>query len=130
MSNNGSFSLGGAGRNALAFFEDELEPEEAEETEEEPTETSGGMSENRMAAIAGHWRVNTPNATVYIEYTFKDGELFAQVPDVPRFSVIPTSDSTVRLDGPEATVTFHFEDGTTVNRATHHQGSPMPMTRV
>ncbi len=105
MSNNGSFNLGVGRQIALAFLEGEFEPEEAEE---EPTELAEGMSEERMAAIAGDWRINAPNASLSIVYTFEDGELFAQATDQPRFRLIPTSDSTVRFDGVEATVTFHL----------------------
>jgi CubicO group peptidase (beta-lactamase class C family) len=126
MSNNGSFSLGVASQIALAFFEDEFDPEETEAE----VAAEHGMSEERLHAIAGEWRIETPTATLNIIYTVEDGELFAQATGQPQIKLTPTTDSTVTFVGVEASVTFHFEDDGTVRRATHHQGPSMPMTRI
>lgn len=126
MSNNATFNLGMGQQIALAFLEDEFEPEE----EEEEAETGEGMSEERLEAIAGDWRITAPTASMDIEYLVEDGELYAQATGQPRFQVVPTSDSTASFQGVPATVTFHFEPDGTVDSATHHQGPSMPMTRV
>ncbi len=123
LSNNGSFGLGVGSEIALAFFEDAFEPEEA-------AEPSEGMSEERMEAIAGDWRIIAPTMQLDIVYRVEDGELFAQATGQPEFKLTPTSDSTARFEGVNATVTFHFEDATTVDSATHHQGPSVPMVRA
>jgi CubicO group peptidase (beta-lactamase class C family) len=126
LSNNGSFSLGVGTQIALAFFEDEFDPEE----DEADTASAGDMSEERMEAIAGDWRIVAPTASLDIVYTVEDGNLHAQATNQPKFQLIPTSDSTVRFEGVPATVTFHFEPNGTVDSATHHQGGDVPMIRV
>jgi len=127
LSNNGSFNLGVGSDIALAFFKDRFEPEE---DTEESADSAAGMSEERMEAIAGDWRIVTPSASLNIVYSVEDGALYAQATGQPRINIIPTSDSTARFDGVDATVTFHFTDATTVDSATHHQGPSMPMVRV
>lgn len=125
LSNNGSFNLGVARQIALAFFEDRFDPEEVEE---ESVETAEGMSEERLAAIAGDWRIVAPSLDIV--YSVEEGELYAQATGQRRFKVVPNSDSTAAFQGVPATVTFHFEEDGTVNRATHHQGPSVPMKRV
>lgn len=125
LSNNGSFDLGVGSQIALAFFKDRFEPEE-----ETDTASAGTMSEARMRAIAGDWRIAGPTASVDIVYTVADGALYAQATNQPRFKLTPTSDSTARFNGVEATVTFHFKADATVDSATHSQGRPVPMIRV
>lgn len=125
LSNNGSFNLGVARQIALAFFEDRFDPEEVEE---ESVETAEGMSEERLAAIAGDWRIVAPSLDIV--YSVEKGELYAQATGQRRFKVVPNSDSTAAFQGVPATVTFHFEEDGTVNRATHHQGPSVPMKRV
>ncbi len=128
LSNNGSFNLGVGTQIALAFFEDGFEPEEeAADTASSDTE---GMSEERMEAIAGDWRIVAPTASLDIVYTVEDGELHAQATNQPKFRLTATSDSTVRFEGVEASVTFHFKADATVDSATHHQGPSVPMIRI
>lgn len=126
-SNHPAFSLGMWTDLADAFFGDYLEPEEDEEPVEADTDHSEPNPE-QLQAIAGTWRFI--GAPLMIEYTVEDGELYAQATNQPRFKVEPTSDSTFRFVGVEASVTFHFEEDGTVSRATHHQGPDSPMEKV
>lgn len=126
LSNNGSFDLGVATQIALAFFEDRFEPEAAK-TDSAP---AGGMSEARLRAIAGNWRIAAPTTSLDIVYSVENGALYAQATNQPRVKVTPTSDSTARFEGVDASVTFHFKVDATVDSATLHQGPPMPMIRV
>lgn len=127
-SNNPAFSLGMWTDIAEAFFADDLEPveEEAEETEEVAPATE--PTAEQLEAIAGRYRFI--GATLMIDYTVENGELFAQATAQPKFKVEPTSDSTFTFVGVPASVTFHYEDDGSVNRATHHQGPDSPMERV
>jgi CubicO group peptidase (beta-lactamase class C family) len=125
LSNNGAFDLGVGSEIALAFFGDRFEPEA-----EGDTAAAADMSEARMRAIAGDWRIVGPTASLDIVYTVDDGSLYAQATNQPRFRLTPTSDSTARFNGVEATVTFHFKADATVDSATHLQGRPVPMIRV
>ena len=127
LSNNGSFPLNMASEISVAFFEDKFEPEEEEQ---EVEVVAGSMSEERMEAIAGNWRIVAPNASLDIVYTVEGGELFAQATGQPRFKLSPTSDSTASFEGVDARVTFHLEKDGSIKRATHHQGPSMPMERI
>jgi len=126
-SNNASADLSLGFQIAMLFFEDQFEPEEAEEEESAEAAT---MSEDRMEAIAGDWIIEGPGVSLGIEYTLEDGQMFAQASGQPRFSLIPTSDSTFSFDGVAASVTFHFEADGSVDRATHHQGGNASMRRL
>ncbi len=127
MSNNSTADLSLGWQIATLFFEDEFEPEEAEE---ETTTSETSMSVERMEAIAGDWVIEGGGVTLAIVYSVEDGQVFAQATGQPKFRVIPTSDSTFNFDGVAASVTFHFESDGTVDRATHHQGGNMSMRRV
>jgi len=129
LSNNGSFILNVARQIALIFFEDRFDPEEPE-PEEEAVDTTEGMSEERLEAITGNWRIITPTSSLHIVYSVEDGQLYAQATGQPRFRLVPDSDSSAVFQGVEASITFHFEEDGTVNRATHHQGPSLPMERV
>jgi CubicO group peptidase (beta-lactamase class C family)/ketosteroid isomerase-like protein len=128
MSNNATFGLAIGTTIAAAFFGDEMEPVLV--AEEQATGGGPGMSPERMEKVAGRWRITTPAASLDIEYTVDEGELYAQATGQPRFKVVPNSDSTAVFDGVNASVTFHFEEDGTVTRATHHQGGAVPMARV
>ncbi len=127
MSNNGSADLSLGWQIAMLFFEDEFDPEEADE---EDSAEGVFMSAERMKAIAGDWVIEGGGTSLAIVYTVEDGEMFAQATGQPRFRVIPTSDSTVTFDGVAASVTFHIDADGTVDSATHHQGGAAPMRRV
>lgn len=128
-SNNPSFSLAVWTDFADAFFGDELEPVEEEEPEvEEPASDSSEPTTEQLEAIAGSYQfVGSP---LVIEYTVEDGKLKGQATGQPQFAVTPTSDSTFTFVGVEASVTFHYEEDGSVERAIHHQGGNTPMERI
>lgn len=128
-SNNGSFGLGPAQPIARAFFGDRMEPEEAEDAEEEPS-PEGVMPEERREAVTGTWMPEGgPGLPVTI--TLEGGDLYAQFEGQPRFALRPLSDSSAAYVGVDATVTFHFQPDGTVDEATHlTRGVGTPMRRL
>lgn len=112
---------------AELWFGDLLEP-----LPDEPEIESAGditlPTEEQLNAIAGTYQFQ--GLGLLIEYTVEEGTLYAQATGQPRFEVSPTSDSTFTFVGVEASVTFHYEEDGSVNRATHQQGANLPMVRL
>jgi CubicO group peptidase (beta-lactamase class C family) len=129
MSNNASFDLSMGTDVAEAFFGDKFE-EEASEEEEGPPPEAGfeGMPEDRMEAIAGDWIIEGPNLSITL--TVEDGQLFADSPGQARVQLQATSDSTLTVQGVDASITVHWEEDGSANRATLHQNGDAPMRRV
>ena len=121
-SNNAGFSPAMGRPLAEAFFEDELEPEEEEEAPE-----AAEMSDARKEALAGVWRVE---GGPQIEIEIEEGALRATAEGQPTLILVPTSDSTLAITGVEASITVHFEEDGTTDRATLNQAGETPMTRV
>lgn len=121
-SSNATFSPGVGRPLAEAFFGDEMEPEEEEE------DLPGAeMNDARKAAVAGLWRLESGPE---IEIEFEDGVLTASPQDQPTLELVPTSDSTLAITGVEASITVHFEEDGSAERATLNQGGENPMIRV
>jgi Beta-lactamase len=134
-SNNPSFSLAMWTDFAGAFFEEFLEPDDTDPDDVKATlpdslaEAEHAMpTAEQLKAIAGQWKFLA--APLMIVYSVEDGKLYAQATNQPRFEVKPTSDSTFTFVGVEASVTFHYEEDGSVEKATHHQGPDSPMEKV
>ncbi len=124
-SGNAGFSPGVGRTLAEAFFEDEMDPEETEAEEES---TDAEMSDARKQAIAGLWRIN---GSLDLEIEFEDGTLLATPQGQPARTLVPTSDSTLSLTGvPDASITFHFEEDGSTERATLNQNGESPIARI
>lgn len=121
-SNNATFSPAIGRPLAEAFFGDEMEPEEAEEEVGEAE-----MSDARKEAIAGLWR---SESGLEIQIEFEDGALTAAPQGQPTLALVPTSDSTLTITGVEASLTVHFEEDGSAERATLNQGGETSMNRV
>ncbi len=142
MSNNASFDLGLGVRIARVFLAEELEAAEDEdegagegeaadeEAAEEEDGGEGGMSPERVAAIAGAWVISAPGTKLDADITVEDGRIFFQAVAQPRLEVSVTSDSTISIAVAQAAFTFHFEaDGSAVAATLHQGGLDMPMRR-
>ncbi len=129
MSNHASFDLGLGGRIARVFFRGDLENEEEDEAEESVGE--GGMSEERMAAVAGDWVIDVQGMSLDAEISTEDGRLFVEPAGQSRAEARATSDSTATITTVQAEFTFHFEADGSTNRATLLQaGTEMAMRRA
>lgn len=132
MSNNAAFDLGLGRRVAELFFADDLEAEEdAEDEDADEGEGDGGMSLERMEAVAGDWVVDVAGMSLDAEVATEDGRLYFQAAGQPRAEARTLSDSTAVIAAAQAEFTFHFKpDGSTDSATLRQAGAEMSMRRT
>lgn len=132
MSNNAAFDLGLGRRVAELFFADDLEAEEdAEDAQADEGDGEGGMSSERMEAVAGDWVVDVAGMSLDAEVATEDGRLYFQAAGQPRAEARTLSDSTAVIAAAQAEFTFHFRpDGSTDSATLRQAGAEMSMRRT
>ncbi len=135
MSNNATFNLGLGSQVFRLFFDDELEPEEAEDTEDvaedDPSDADDPMSDERKQAIAGDWVLTVQGLTIPMEVVVEDGQVYIDITGQDQSLARPTSDSTITIAAADATFTFRQgPDGNIDTGAATQAGIDMTMERA
>lgn len=119
LSNNATFNSAAIADDvADAFFEDRMEPEE------DPAVAAAFDPEDydpeAFEELEGRYALEAMPS--FVLHFFREGDtLFTQATGQPRVRMTPTSDSTFRLVGVEASVTFHRSESGPAESATLHQ---------
>jgi hypothetical protein len=133
QSNHAGFDGSIAFRLAEAFFEADMEPEEAEEATEEAPEgelfDAQAYDPEAFEELAGRYALEESPAFI-LRFFREDNTIFTQATGQNQIEIVPTSDSTFALVGVEASVTFHRNDEGEVNTITLHQNGDHPATRL
>jgi CubicO group peptidase (beta-lactamase class C family) len=116
-----------AARIAEFFFADRLAAAPAA-----PVAAAGGSAafdSAKFAAYAGQYELAEMKGFI-VTFRTRAGRYYTQATGQPEIEMRPTSDSTFKLVGVEAAVTFHREPDGTVQRLTLNQNGAHPATRV
>jgi len=128
QSNNASFPGTMANKIAEAFFEEHMEPEEAEKevTEEFDPED---YNPEQFEELAGRYELEEMPGFV-LTFTREDDTFYTQATGQSKVEIVPTSDSTFKLLVVEASVTFHRNPENKVESLTLHQNGDHKAKRL
>jgi CubicO group peptidase (beta-lactamase class C family) len=127
QSNNANVSADQyAARIAEIFFGDRLTA-----TPAAPVAAAGAapFDSAKFVAYAGQYELTEMKGFV-VTFRSRAGRYYTQATAQPEIEIVPTSDSTFKLVGIEAAVTFHREADGTVKRLTLNQNGAHPAVRV
>jgi CubicO group peptidase (beta-lactamase class C family) len=94
--------------------------------------TAGGatpLDSAKFAAYAGQYELQEMKGFI-VTFRSRGGRYYTQATGQPELEILPTSDSTFKLVGVEAAVTFHREPDGSVKRLTLNQNGAHPAVRV
>ena len=133
LSNNSTFPGGIPQEVAEAFFEEQMDPADAEpaDTESATAEVFDPKSYDPQTFddVAGSYALDAaPNFVM--TFMREDSTLYTQATGQPRVEIVPTSDSTFKLLVVDASLTFHREADGSVTSLTLHQNGDHRAHRI